>query len=155
MTLFEEKEKFDEEYLDHEDIYPENEDPEEPSKYVNDEICEYWFKYTVPLGYNIHYNGISKEVAVLNKKTNEYENVTKDVCKTPFILCGVSDSPNDDSVNYKIRYSAYDGKVKEFWARQYELLSKSDLNRLSQNYFEFYNWVISHFIIFFISTRID
>ena len=32
---------------------------------------------------------------------------------------------------------------------------KSKLNRLSQNYFEFYNWVISHFIIFFISTRID
>ena len=38
---------------------------------------------------------------------------------------------------------------------QPEKNTKNYVYRLSQNYFEFYNWVLSHFNISFISTRID
>jgi uncharacterized protein len=41
------------------------------------------------------------------------------------------------------------------WDDFFSLIYKIQENRLSQNYFEFYNWVLSHFNISFISTRID
>ena len=104
--------------------------PDEISKYVNDKIWKSWSEYTIPSGYIIDHTGVYKEVAILNKNTKEYDNVRKDVCKTSFILSGVSESLDNDSIYYKIRYATYEGKVKEFWASQYELLSKSELKKL-------------------------
>lgn len=127
-----EREKFvfeeEPEYEEPENQFPEFEFPEETC--VNDKICKSWSQCTVPIGYIIDHTGVYKEVAVLNKNTKEYDNIRKDVCKTPFILSGVSKSPNDDSVNYKIRYATIDGTVKELWANQYDLLSKRELKKL-------------------------
>jgi hypothetical protein len=109
---------------------PESQFPDEDSNYVNDKICESWSEYLAPFGYFIDHTGVFKEIAVLNKNTKVFDNIRKDVCKTPFILSGVSESPDDNSIFYKVRYASINGTVKELWANQYDLLSKRELKKL-------------------------
>ncbi|WP_292387481.1 hypothetical protein, partial [Methanosarcina sp. UBA5] len=108
---------------------PEIEFPDETSNYVNDNICS-WSEYTVPVGYFIDDTGVYKEVLVPNKNSTEFKNIRTDVCKTPFILSGVSESSDDNSVFFKVRYKTINGTVKEFWADQCDLLSKRELKKL-------------------------
>jgi uncharacterized protein (DUF927 family) len=107
-----------------------NDFSDENSNYVNDKICESWSEYLAPFGYFIDHTGVFKEIAVLNKNTKVFDNIRKDVCKTPFILSGVSESPDDNSIFYKVRYASINGTVKELWANQYDLLSKRELKKL-------------------------
>lgn len=101
--------------------------------YVNN-IKRDWKLYEVPTAdqgdYTIRNVGIFKTVITINPETNQPQYITKEVCRTPFVLCGVSESLKDDEVYYKIRYPTYTGEVKEFWASQSTLLSKKELKTL-------------------------
>jgi uncharacterized protein (DUF927 family) len=98
--------------------------------YINNIVRE-WKEYEVPAvengEYQIREPGIFKIIETVNEEKKLNPSVTKDVCRTPFVLCGISEPLNDDSVYYKIRYATYSGDVKEFWASQSTLLSKKEL----------------------------
>jgi len=91
----------------------------EKKHFVNDKI-EDWDHYTVPTNYEINNGG------VFTYKDREL----KCVCSTPFILSGISQPLNNEMVHYKVRFANYKGEVKEFWASQYDLLSKRELKKL-------------------------
>jgi len=106
---------------------------EKERAYVNN-IVRDWKNYDVPQAdqgdYAIRETGIFKTVVSINPETNQPQYVTKEVCRTPFVLCGVSDSFSDEEVGFKIRYPIYTGDVREFWASQSELLSRKELKTL-------------------------
>ena len=98
--------------------------------YINNLVCE-WKDYEVPAvdngEYQIRGPGIFRVIETIDEGKKQDSTVTKDVCRTPFVLCGISEPLNDDCVYYKIRYATYSGDVKEFWASQSTLLSKKEL----------------------------
>ena len=98
--------------------------------YINNIVRE-WKDYEVPAvengEYQIREPGIFRVIESVNEGKNQNQSVTKDVCRTPFVLCGISEPLNDDSMYYKIRYSTYTRDIKEFWASQSTLLSKKEL----------------------------
>ena len=98
--------------------------------YINNLVRE-WKDYEVPAvengEYQIREPGIFRVIETVNEGKKQNSPVTKDVCRTPFVLCGISEPLNDDLVYYKIRYATYNGDVKEFWASQSTLLSKKEL----------------------------
>ena len=98
--------------------------------YINNIVRE-WKDYEVPAVENGEYQirgpGIFKVIETINEEKRLNQSVIKNVCRTPFVLCGISEPLNDDSVYYKIRYGTYNGDVKEFWASQSTLLSKKEL----------------------------
>jgi putative DNA primase/helicase len=106
--------------------------------YINN-IFRKWKYYEVPAVENGYYEirepGIFRVIETVNKENRQTQpvtkdvssSVTKDVCRTPFVLCGISEPLTDDSIYYKIRYATYSGDIKEFWASQSTLLSKKEL----------------------------
>ena len=101
--------------------------------FINNLIGE-WKDYEVPAvengEYQIREPGIFRVIETVNEGKRQNSSVTKDVCRTPFVLCGISEPLTDDSVYYKIRYSTYTREIKEFWASQSTLLSKKELKTL-------------------------
>lgn len=61
--------------------------------------------------YQIRGSGIFKVIEIVDEGKRQNPPVTKDVCRTPFVLCGISEPLNDDSVYYKIRYGTYSGDL--------------------------------------------
>jgi uncharacterized protein (DUF927 family) len=100
------------------------------SSYVNNNIRD-WKDYDVPVGdqslYRINKHGIFRDIETIDEETGRHNFVTKDVCRTPFIICGVSEPLYDDNIYYKIRYASFKEEIKEFWASQSTLLSRKEL----------------------------
>jgi len=108
---------------------------------INNVVRE-WKYYEVPAVENGYYEirepGIFRVIETINEGKKEdlsvikdgCRTVNKDVCRTPFVLCGISEPLSDDAIYYKIRYATYSGDVKEFWASQSTLLSKKELKTL-------------------------
>lgn len=103
------------------------------NQYVNYALRD-WKYYEVPAVdkgyYEIRGPGVFRVVETYSEETGDTKKVVKDVCRTPFILCGVSEPLNDDLVFYKVRYANYEGEIKEFWASKSDLLSKKELKTL-------------------------
>ena len=101
--------------------------------YVNNVVRE-WKYYEVPAvehgEYQIREPGLFRIIETVNEGKRDNSPVIKDVCRTPFVLCGISEPLSDDLIYYKIRYASYSGDVKEFWASQSTLLSKKELKTL-------------------------
>ena len=109
--------------------------------YINNVFRE-WKDYEVPAvehgEYLIREPGVFRVIETVKEGTKEDLSVIKDGCRTvnkdvgrtPFVLCGVSEPLIDDSIHYKIRYATYNRDVKEFWASQSTLLSKKELKTL-------------------------
>lgn len=101
------------------------------SSYVNN-IPRDWKNYQVPVGrdhseYRINQFGIFRDIETINEETGQRNFSTKDVCRTPFILCGVSKPLYDDNIYYKIRFLNISEEIEEFWASQSTLLSRKEL----------------------------
>ncbi len=123
--------------------YDRNEIPEHVKKarkidieerlYANNLVKD-WREYEVPDAERGYYwigaSGVYRYAKTVNEESGEEQFVRKDVCRTPFVLCGVSEPLRDDTIYYKVRYSTYIGEVKEFWASQSELLSRKELKNL-------------------------
>lgn len=109
---------------------------EKERNYVNN-IVRPWHKYDTPKAdqgeYDITSGGIYRTVVTINEQTLEPQHIRKEVCRTPFVLCGVSEPLNDELVYYKIRFGMRSGEIKEFWAAQSELLSRKELKTLFLN----------------------
>lgn len=105
----------------------------EESRRINN-IVRKWEDYDVPAAekgfYQISGSGVFRIVEVFNAVKGENQSLIKDVCRTPFVICGISEPLNDDSIYYKIRYKTYNGTEKEFWAGQSILLSRRELKTL-------------------------
>lgn len=101
--------------------------------YANNIIRD-WRDYEVPDAERGYYwiggQGIYRYAKTVNEESGEEQFIRKDVCRTPFVLCGVSEPLRDETIYYKIRHSNYMGEVKEFWASQSELLSRKELKNL-------------------------
>ena len=101
--------------------------------YINNFVIE-WKEYEVPAvekgNYYINNSGIFRVVETFNEITGQNQHATKDVCRSPFVICGISEPLTDDSIYYKVRYATYDGAIKEFWASTSSLLSKNELKTL-------------------------
>lgn len=101
--------------------------------YINNKIRN-WADYEVPAVekgyYRIGGPGVFRVCITINEETGEQQYTTKDVCRTPFILCGISEPLNGDNIYYKVRYPTYSGEIKEFWASQSTLLSRKELKTL-------------------------
>jgi uncharacterized protein (DUF927 family) len=107
---------------------------EKERSYINNIVRE-WNKYDAPKAekgeYDIRNSGIFRTAETMNETTGEIQHVQKEVCRTPFVLCGVSVPHfNEENVFYKIRYPYVDGVIKEFWASQSTLLSRKELKTL-------------------------
>jgi uncharacterized protein (DUF927 family) len=100
------------------------------NSYINNVVRD-WKEYEVPSAeqgeYKILGSGIFRVVVTYNEETRAPQYVTKDVCRTPFIICGVSEPLHDDNIYYKVRYATYSGEIKEFWESQSNLLSRKEL----------------------------
>jgi uncharacterized protein (DUF927 family) len=103
------------------------------SEYINDEIRD-WKDYSIPLVekgyYELDRNGVYREIESFNETTGQTTLKRIDVCRTPFVLCGISEPLNGSDIFYKVRFLTYDGEIKEFWASQSDLLSKKELKTL-------------------------
>jgi uncharacterized protein (DUF927 family) len=103
---------------------------EDKSLYINDEIKE-WGQYVLPSVENGRYQvdgyGVYRIKETVNETTNFTNEITIDVCRTPFVLCGVSQPLNESEVYFKVRFATFDRIIKEFWASQSVLLSKKEL----------------------------
>ncbi|MEN6293993.1 MAG: DUF927 domain-containing protein [Methanobacterium sp.] len=101
--------------------------------YANN-IIKDWREYEVPDAERGYYwiggQGIYRYAKTVNEESGEEQFIRKDVCRTPFVLCGVSEPLKEDTIYYKVRYAAFEGEVKEFWASQSDLLSKNELKKL-------------------------
>ena len=101
--------------------------------YTNNVVRE-WKHYEVPVvehgEYQIRGPGIFRVIETINEGKRDNSPVIKDVCRTPFVLCGISEPLSDDPICYKIRCATYSGDIKEFWASQSTLLSKKELKTL-------------------------
>jgi putative DNA primase/helicase len=99
---------------------------------VNNVLRE-WGQYMLPVVkdgfYYINDGGVFQVTKRFNEKTNDYEETTQDVCRTPFILCGISEPINGSDIFFKVRYQTYEGEIKEFWSKQGTLLTKIDLRK--------------------------
>ncbi|MFA6335798.1 MAG: DUF927 domain-containing protein [Bacteroidales bacterium] len=103
-------------------------------KYINNIVRE-WNKYDAPKAekgeYDIRTSGIYRSAETINEATGDIQYIQKEVCRTPFILCGVSVPHfNDENVFYKVRYPSVYGEIKEFWASLGTLLSRKELKTL-------------------------
>jgi len=101
--------------------------------YINN-VVRKWENYSVPAidtkeHYEMRYYGILRYVESVSE-TGEKQFYKKDVCRTPFVLAGISEPLNGDGVYYKIRYANQNGDIKEFWANQSDLLSRKELKTL-------------------------
>jgi len=101
--------------------------------YINNTVRD-WKDYDVPNGdngdYRINGAGIFLITKSIDEKNGEYVYATKDVCRSTFVICGVSEPINGDSLYYKVRYVIYNGDIREFWASQSDLLSRKELKTL-------------------------
>lgn len=112
------------------------EEEEKERNYINN-IVRPWNKYDTPKAeqgeYDITSGGIYRTVVTVNEQTLEPQHVRREVCRTPFVICGVSEPLNDDLIYYKVRFGTRTGDVKEFWAAQSDLLSRKELKTLFLN----------------------
>ena len=102
--------------------------------YTNNLVRD-WNEYEVPTVdtksyYYLTNSGVFRVVETINEETRQSSFATREVCRTPFILCGISEPLNDDTVYYKIRYATYNGTVKEFWASQSTILSRKEMKTI-------------------------
>jgi uncharacterized protein (DUF927 family) len=108
------------------------ENAEKEKTYINN-VVRHWSDYEVPGvdngNYRISGAGIFKTTKTVDEHTGEDKYITKDVCRTPFVLCGKSKPLNESEIYYKIRFEA-DEKTEEFWASQSTLLSRKELKTL-------------------------
>lgn len=115
------------------DIKTIRETANEEHQYINN-IIKPWTQYKVPaINTKEHYELRDyKILRYVESVSEDGEQIfyTKDVCRTPFVLCGVSEPLRDDTLYYKIRYLSYGENIKEFWASQSDLLSKNELKKL-------------------------
>lgn len=108
----------------------------EEYQYINN-IIKPWTQYKVPaINTKEHYE--LRDYKILRyvesvSEAGEQIFYTKDVCRTPFVLCGISEPLNGDEIYYKVRFAKNTGDVKEFWASQSELLSRKELKTLFLN----------------------
>lgn len=103
---------------------------EQEKAYINN-IFKEWDKYKTPKAdqgeYYINGSGIYREVDIAKDDGRRFQ-VRKEVCRTPFVICGVSEN---DEVYYKVRFQTSQTKeIREFWASQSTLLSKKELKTL-------------------------
>lgn len=99
---------------------------------VNSEIEDDWESYVLPNAdkgeYSINSNGIFRTETVISSDGDESEKEIT-VCRTPFVLCGVSKSLTGEESYYKIRYADNYGNIKEYWSSPSVLMSKQDLKK--------------------------
>lgn len=113
----------------------EEEDGEKPSLYtdefINYEIKKKWKNYILPKAkygeYIMGDTGIYREEKRASEDGKEKQSIIYDVCRTPFVLCGVSIPMTDTKVHFKIRYKDYMGEVKEFWMPYNDLMNRRGL----------------------------
>ncbi len=112
------------------DIIKAREEADLEKSYINNIVRE-WKDYEVPAVekgyYTIRNAGLFRICETIDEETHEKKYFTKDVCRTPFVICGVSEPLKGDQIYFKIRYSTYTGDVREFWASQSTLLSRKEL----------------------------
>lgn len=116
-----------------EDIKNAREELDIESSYINN-VVRVWENYNVPAidtkeHYEMRSYGILRYVESVSE-SGEKQFYKKDVCRTPFVLAGISEPLNGDGVYYKIRYANQNGDIKEFWANQSDLLSRKELKTL-------------------------
>jgi uncharacterized protein (DUF927 family) len=103
------------------------------SDYINEEIKE-WKEYSTPSVekgyYELDEKGVYRIVETYNETTGQTTLKRIDVCRTTFVLCGISEPLNGSDIFYKIRFLTYEGEIKEFWGSQSDLLSKKELKTL-------------------------
>jgi len=104
---------------------------EKERAYVNN-IVRDWKNYDVPKAdqgeYYINNAGVFRNVEII-KEDGKPQFVKKEVCRTPFVICGLSESYSDEEVYLKVRYPK-SNVMKEFWASQSSLLSRKELKTL-------------------------
>jgi len=107
-------------------------DEKEFPQNVNSEPEDDWESYVLPNAdkgeYSINSNGIFRTETVISPDGDESEKEIT-VCRTPFVLCGVSKSLTGDESYYKIRYADNYGNIKEYWSSPSVLMSKQDLKK--------------------------
>ncbi|AKB46539.1 hypothetical protein MSKOL_0762 [Methanosarcina sp. Kolksee] len=107
-------------------------DEKEFPQNVNSEPEDDWESYVLPNAdkgeYSINSNGIFRTETVMSPDGDESEKLIT-VCRTPFVLCGVSKSLTGDESYYKIRYSDNYGNIQEYWSSPSVLMSKQDLKK--------------------------
>jgi len=102
------------------------------SQDVNSEIESSWEAYEVPNAdkgeYSVNANGVYRTETVMSPDGDESEKLVT-VCRTPFVLCGVSKSLTGEESYYKIRYADIYGNIQEYWSSPSVLMSKQDLKK--------------------------
>ncbi|MGA9189985.1 MAG: DUF927 domain-containing protein [Methanosarcina sp.] len=98
---------------------------------INSEVLDNWSEYITPAVdngyYIIDYHGIIRVEERLGKDGDISEKCI-DVCRSPFILCGISQPVNGTGTYYKLRFTTSKGCTKEAWVNHSDLITKKGIN---------------------------
>jgi len=98
---------------------------------INSEVLDNWSEYITPAVDNGYYiidnHGIIRVEERLGKDGDISEKFI-DVCRSPFILCGISQPVNGTGTYYKLRFTTSKGYTKEAWVNHSDLITKKGIN---------------------------